>query len=71
MVLSFAEEQEACGAALLDVNMGMSGIDEKEMMLKTLDEVTTASNLPLSIEQPFAGIREEPLLILYQEKRKN
>ena len=42
MVLSFAEEQEACGAALLDVNMGMSGIDEKEMMLKTLDEIGRA-----------------------------
>ena len=61
MVLSFAEEQEACGAALLDVNMGMSGIDEKEMMLKTLDEVTTASNLPLSIDSSHVDVIEAAL----------
>lgn len=61
MVLSFAEEQEACGAALLDVNMGMSGIDEKEMMLKALDEVTTASNLPLSIDSSHVDVIEAAL----------
>lgn len=61
MVLSFAEEQEACGAALLDINMGMSGIDEKEMMLKALDEVTTASNLPLSIDSSHVDVIEAAL----------
>ena len=29
MVAQFAEEQETCGAAVLDVNLGMNGIDEK------------------------------------------
>ncbi len=61
LVLSFAEEQEACGAALLDVNMGMSGIDEKEMMLKVLDEVTVASNLPLSIDSSHVDVIEAAL----------
>ncbi len=61
LVLSFAEEQEACGAALLDVNMGMSGIDEKEMMLKVLDEVTMASNLPLSIDSSHVEVIEAAL----------
>lgn len=61
MVLSFAEEQEECGAALLDVNMGMSGIDEKEMMLKVLDEVTVASNLPLSIDSSHVDVIEAAL----------
>ena len=50
MVLSFAQEQEQCGASLLDVNVGMSGIDERDMMLRILDEVTQVSNLPLSID---------------------
>lgn len=61
MVLSFAEEQEECGAALLDVNMGMSGINEKEMMLKVLDEVTVASNLPLSIDSSHVDVIEAAL----------
>lgn len=39
MVTRFAQEQEEGGASILDVNMGMSGIDEKEMMLKAMEEV--------------------------------
>ncbi len=61
MVLSFAQEQEECGAAVLDVNMGMSGINEKEMMLKALDEVTVASNLPLSIDSSHVDVIEAAL----------
>lgn len=61
LVLSFAEEQEECGAALLDINMGMSGIDEKEMMVKALEEVTVASNLPLSIDSSHVEIIEAAL----------
>ncbi|MDE7249197.1 MAG: homocysteine S-methyltransferase family protein, partial [Lachnospiraceae bacterium] len=61
MVLSFAEEQEACGASFLDINMGMSGIDEKEMMLKGLDEVTVASNLPLAIDSSHVEVIEAAL----------
>lgn len=61
MVLAFAEEQEACGASLLDINMGMSGIDEKEMMRKALDEVTIASNLPLSIDSSHVDVIEAAL----------
>ena len=61
MVLTFTEEQEECGAALLDVNMGMSGINEKEMMLKVLDEVTVATNLPLSIDSSHVDVIEAAL----------
>ena len=31
LVMDMAEEQEKLGASILDVNMGMNGIDEKEM----------------------------------------
>ena len=61
MALSFAEEQEECGAALLDINVGMSGIDEKELMLKVLDEVTVATNLPLSIDSSHVDVIEAAL----------
>ncbi|MCM1104767.1 MAG: homocysteine S-methyltransferase family protein [Clostridium sp.] len=61
MVSEFAESQEKMGAAILDVNMGMPGINEKEMMLKALDEVGMASNLPLSIDSSHVDVIEAAL----------
>ena len=61
MVRSFAEEQEECGATLLDINVGMSGIDEKDMMLKVLDEVTVVSSLPLSLDSSHVDVLEAAL----------
>lgn len=61
MVLEFAEQQEECGAAFLDVNVGMSGINEKDMMLKVLDEVTVASSLPLSLDSSHIDVLEAAL----------
>ena len=39
-VRKMATEQEENGAQILDINMGMNGIDEKEMMLNAIYEVT-------------------------------
>lgn len=61
MVQDFATEQEACGAAVLDINMGMSGIDEKEMMLKSMDAVMEVSNLPLSLDSSHVDVLEAAL----------
>ncbi|MBQ8592455.1 MAG: homocysteine S-methyltransferase family protein [Lachnospiraceae bacterium] len=61
MVLQFAEEQEACGASILDVNMGMSGIDEKTMMLTALEEIAGVTSLPLSIDSSHIEVIEEAL----------
>lgn len=61
MVLQFAEEQEACGAGILDVNMGMSGIDEKEMMLRALEEVASVTSLPLSLDSSYVEVLEAAL----------
>lgn len=61
MVLDFAEKQEECGAALLDINVGMGGIDEKDMMLKVLEEVTLASSLPLSLDSSHVNVLEAAL----------
>lgn len=60
-VLQFAEEQEACGAQILDVNMGMSGIDEKEMMLRAIEEVSGVTNLPLSLDSSYVEVLEAAL----------
>ncbi len=38
LVRQFARDHEAACAAILDVNMGTNGIDEKEMMLAAIDE---------------------------------
>ncbi|MBQ9140380.1 MAG: homocysteine S-methyltransferase family protein [Lachnospiraceae bacterium] len=60
-VLSFAEEQEADGASVLDVNMGMSGIDEKAMMLHVIEELQTVTNLPLSLDSSHIDVLEAAL----------
>ncbi len=60
-VLQFAEEQEACGARILDVNMGMSGIDEKEMMLRAIDEISGVTSLPLSLDSSYVEVLEAAL----------
>ena len=37
-----AENQCHCGAHVLDINVGMGGIDEKETMLHVIDDVSAA-----------------------------
>lgn len=61
LVTEFAESQEACGAGILDVNMGMSGIDEKEMMLKAIETVSGVTSLPLSIDSSHVEVLEAAL----------
>ena len=58
-----AREQERYGASILDVNMGTNGIDEKDMMLKAIYEVTGVSGLPLSIDTSSPEIMEAALRI--------
>lgn len=61
MVREFAEEQEERGASILDVNMGMSGIDEKQTMLQAIEEVTGIVNLPLSLDTSNVEVMEAAL----------
>lgn len=63
MVMDMALAQEEKGAAILDVNMGMNGIDEKEMMLKAIDIVTQTVNLPLCIDSSHVDIIEAALRV--------
>ena len=61
LVTEFAESQEACGAGILDVNMGMCGIDEKAMMLKAIETVSGVTSLPLSIDSSHVDVLEAAL----------
>lgn len=63
LVVSMAEEQVEKGAKVLDVNMGMNGIDEKEMMLKVVNELTMSVDVPLSIDSSYVEVVEEALRI--------
>ncbi len=61
MVTRFSEEQENKGAKILDVNMGMSGVDEKDLMLKAIERITLSSSLPLSIDTSHVDVMEAAL----------
>lgn len=61
LVTEMAEQQEAMGADILDINMGMNGINEKEMMLKAIDTVTMTTSLPLCIDSSHVDIIETAL----------
>ena len=60
-VFSFAEEQEENGARVLDVNFGMSGIDEKAMMCQAIDKLQEVTNLPLCIDTSHVDVMEAAL----------
>lgn len=62
-VRKMATEQEENGAQILDINMGMNGIDEKEMMLNAIYEVTSTVDLPLCIDSSHVDIIEAALRI--------
>lgn len=61
LVEEMAEQQEEMGAHILDINMGTNGIDEKEMMLKTISKVTMVSSLPLCIDTSYVEVMEAAL----------
>ena len=61
VVCDMAEEQEEMGAHILDINMGMNGIDEKAMMLEAIQEVTMTTTLPLCIDSSHVDIIEAAL----------
>lgn len=63
MVISMAEEQVAAGAKVLDINMGMNGIDELAMMKEAIYQVMSTVDVPLCIDSSHIDIIEEALRI--------
>lgn len=60
-IRKFAQEQQSAGAAMLDVNMGMPGIDEKETMLKAVSLLSGICDLPLCIDSSNPDVIESAL----------
>ena len=58
LIDQFAAEQEESGAKILDINMGMSGIDEKETLLKVMEDVSMQTSLPLCIDSSHVDVQE-------------
>lgn len=54
-------EQEEAGAHVLDVNVGLPEIDEKEMMVKVMTELQSVTNLPLQIDTSSPEVMEASL----------
>lgn len=61
IVSDMANEQVEAGADILDINMGMNGIDEREMMLKVVKEVTQLVDVPLCIDSSHIAVIEAAL----------
>ncbi|MDD5934102.1 MAG: homocysteine S-methyltransferase family protein [Clostridiales bacterium] len=61
LVSEMANEQVEAGADILDINMGMNGIDEAAMMLAVMKEVTQLVNVPLSIDSSHIDVIEKAL----------
>ena len=54
-------EQEEAGAQVLDVNVGLPEIDEKEMMLTVIEELQSVTTLPLQIDTTNTEVMEAAL----------
>ena len=64
-IVAQAIEQEEAGAQILDINVGLPGIDEPEMMRRVVTAVSGAVSLPLQIDSSNpsaieAGLRAAP-----------
>ena len=63
LVREMAMAQEENGAAILDINMGMNGIDEKEMMKQVIYEVAATVDCPLCLDTSHIDVMEEALRV--------
>lgn len=64
-IVTQAIEQEEAGAQILDINVGLPGIDEAEMMRRVVTRISGAVSLPLQIDSSNpkaieAGLRAAP-----------
>ncbi len=60
-ILNEALSQEEKGAHILDVNVGMNEIDQKEMMKKIVYEIQSVSDIPLQIDAEDPEVLEAAL----------
>lgn len=62
-ILNQAIEQVNGGADILDVNVGLPGIDERAMMVRTVKELQGITDLPLQIDTTIPEVLEAALRV--------
>ncbi len=62
-ILNQAIEQIHAGAEILDVNVGLPGVDEKEMMIKAIKSIQSIAETPLQIDSTIPEVLEAALRV--------
>ncbi len=62
-ILGQAVEQIEAGADILDVNVGLPGIDEKAMMVRVVKELQAITDVPLQIDSTIPEVLEAALRV--------
>lgn len=62
-ILKQAIEQVNGGAEILDVNVGLPGIDEKAMMVEAIKEIQAVTDVPLQIDSTIPEVLEAALRV--------
>ncbi len=62
-ILSQAIEQVGAGAEILDVNVGLPDINEKEMMVRTIKAIQSVTDVPLQIDSTIPEVLEAALRV--------
>ncbi len=62
-ILSQATEQIAAGAEILDVNVGLPDIDEKDMMVRTIKAIQSITDVPLQIDSTNPEVLDAALRV--------
>jgi 5-methyltetrahydrofolate--homocysteine methyltransferase len=62
-ILNQAIEQIHAGAEILDVNVGLPGVDEKAMMVKAIKAIQSVAEVPLQIDSTIPEVLEAALRV--------
>lgn len=62
-ILNQAVEQIHAGADILDVNVGLPEIDEKEMMIRAVKQIQSITDTPLQIDSTIPDVLEAALRV--------
>lgn len=62
-IMNQAIEQIKAGADILDVNVGLPGIDEREMMIRTIKSLQAVVDVPLQIDSTIPEVLEAALRV--------
>lgn len=63
-ILAIAMEEVEGGADILDVNVGLPGINEKEMMVEVIKELQSVIDLPLQIDSTDPAVIQAALRVV-------